>query len=242
MFRTVGKPKRAYLILSLERTGSGLLCDALRRTGRLGTPSELFGADALHPATPFPDYVDRIARQTTSGGVFGAKVHRNQYRELERAGNVTSPLDLVPTHCRRDARMVLLRREDRERQAISILLARGTGVWALADGDDTPVTLPADPHWLSRLHETPDDLSATLDEITATILDEARAWQDWLELANPDALHITYENLVDDYAATVVRVARHVAGVTLNPEDVPPARSRKQGDERTESMLRSWVR
>jgi LPS sulfotransferase NodH len=252
------QPEQAYLILTLERTGSGLLCDALERTGQLGTPYELFGADIHHramelgvaaadspPGSPLPvllpAYVDVIARQTMSGGVFGAKVHRNQYRELERSGSVTSPLDLVPGDCRSTARMVLLTRDDRERQAISVLLARGTGVWGQVEDDDAPeMVVAADPHWVARLNAPPERLCATLDEILETIVDEELGWSQWLATAGVDTLGITYEDLCEDYVGTVARVALHVAGVVLDPADVPRVRSVKQADERTENLLRLW--
>jgi hypothetical protein len=85
------QPERAYLILTLERTGSGLLCDTLERTGRLGTPYELFGAPYIH------------GRSTEFG---------------------IAAVDSTP--------------ESPRPTSFSILLARGTGVWGLVDGDEAP--------------------------------------------------------------------------------------------------------
>ena len=40
--------ERAYIIACLERTGSNLLCGALRATRRLGDPDEWLGQSRLH--------------------------------------------------------------------------------------------------------------------------------------------------------------------------------------------------
>src|SRR5437868_15429584 len=84
LFRNLRHPRRCYVLCAVARSGSNLLTDALRETGRAGQPkqffSELFqsgyGAKyGLDPASDYAGYVRGVINATaTSNGVFGFKL------------------------------------------------------------------------------------------------------------------------------------------------------------------------
>jgi LPS sulfotransferase NodH len=72
-----------YLICSVSRTGSHLLCEGLTSTGLAGMPDEHFGMLPL--GTDAGEYVSRCLRTlSTPNGVFGAKVGKYYYENLVR--------------------------------------------------------------------------------------------------------------------------------------------------------------
>src|SRR5437588_9893649 len=84
LLRNLRHPRRCYVVCAVARSGSNLLTDALRETGRAGQPkqffSELFqsgyGAKyGLDPASEYSRYVRGIiSAPAPSNGVFGFKL------------------------------------------------------------------------------------------------------------------------------------------------------------------------
>lgn len=252
--------ERAYLVLTVERTGSNLLCDALARTHRAGQPQEWFGYTDLHERAlaagaaaadscldspkliSLPFYVGAIAARHSYGGVFGAKVHRYQFLQLERDRLADSPLDLLPHARRDDAQLVLLTRNDRPRQAISILMAQATGVYAVsAEREEAKLPDHVEPPRRDIRLDSPKDLVETLDGILASIVEHEQGWRDWCRGSGLDVLELSYEALCDDYPEAVDRVMRHVTGAGVDPRAVPKPRLGMQRGEETERLLSLWT-
>jgi LPS sulfotransferase NodH len=248
---------RAYLILTLERTGSNLLCRALQRIPGAGVPREWFGYAGLHAQAEFagvaspastPDapvltslqeYIQAVSTLTSPDNVFGAKVHRYQFLRLERDGLAASPLDLLPFDSHQTARLVFLTRIDRQRQAVSTLLARRTGVYAVNhQGDPLPPksTLPR----LENEDDSPRALRKALDDILAEIVEHEQAWECWCETCGLPVLSVSYEALCADYAGTVADVYTHVTDVEVGRNAIPEQDLRIQRSEQTERLLRLW--
>lgn len=74
-------PKTTYMICATPRSGSTLLCEALRNTGVAGNPDEYFGpmhvprwSEQWQVANP-TEYVGKVLKQgSTTNGVFGVKI------------------------------------------------------------------------------------------------------------------------------------------------------------------------
>jgi trehalose 2-sulfotransferase len=134
------EPRVSYMVCSVPRSGSSLLCALLAGTGIAGAPAEFFHPDkmaALRERWETPDldgYVrELLARKTSPNGVFGVKAHWGQYDPLF-AGR--DPRTVFP-----DARIVFITRRDRLRQSISWVRALQTRKWA--DQDRPRVERPA---------------------------------------------------------------------------------------------------
>jgi trehalose 2-sulfotransferase len=218
-------PVRAYFVCATPRSGSGLLCRALARTGRAGAPAEYFnlrkilsrrwgvdrGLDSYLPALR--------ARRTGENGVFGMKVHW----EHLKSGDLAVLERPFP-----EAAYVLLRREDATRQAVSLWTAVHTGVWAVGNGTaPTPAQVP---YSFSAIHWQ-----------RARILAGSAGWEGALARAGVEPLRVSYEELTQAFAPTVARVFEHVTGSPLSPRDVPAPESRKLGgDSHYEELVRRF--
>lgn len=232
-------PRRSYLVCSTPRSGSTLLCEGLRATGALGTPTEYFNIEASvvplrrrwGSASP-EDFVRDLYRfRTSADGVFGAKLHWQQVEELrtdlglDRAPN----RGLMPEHQVLDglfpgARYLYVHRADDERQAVSYWLAERTRQWSVHHGEEPP---PA---------PLPDYDFAGIDEIRRKIEHGDACWARYFADSGIHPLRVTYEELADAYADVVARVAGEL-GVALGPGDVAAPRLRRQANGYSKQIL-----
>jgi LPS sulfotransferase NodH len=193
------------LVCGTPRSGSGLLCEALRNTGLIGHPDDFF-----EPATapelaarwgepPADRYLEQALEQGSSpNGVFAARLSLaglGALRELLAA----APRALPPT------RYVWIVRRDRVRQAISWERAEQGGTWARLAGE-RPLAVPR-PRF---------DASAIARRL-AEIERQDAAWRAWFEAAGATPIRVAYEDLAADYEGTARRVARALA------LEVPPS-------------------
>lgn len=206
-------PVRAYFVCATPRSGSGLLCRALARTGLAGAPAEYFNlrkilARRWGVGRELDSYLPALrAHRTDGNGVFGMKVH---WEHLARVGGDLALLERWfpgPAY-------VLLRREDVTRQAVSLWTALSTGVWATGS-DATPAQAP---YSFSAIHWQ-----------RTRILTGAAAWERAFAQAGIAPLRASYEELTQEFGTTVARVFEHVTGAHLSPGDAPAPESRKLG-------------
>jgi LPS sulfotransferase NodH len=155
-------PRQSYLICATQRTGSTLLCRALSATGAAGHPEEYFltGDPSFFPpdwkfweesplalaegAKDRRGYLDAVYKVgSTSNGVFGAKLMWNylsdvldKFREMPEFAGLSRAQVLATAFP--DARLVLLTRRDRIRQAVSWARAGLTGVYIVSDTEPAP--------------------------------------------------------------------------------------------------------
>ena len=122
-------PIVSYMVCSIPRSGSSLLCELLCATGRAGAPTEFFDATLMKEFSTawqvesFEQYLDALLRKKTSpNGVFGVKVHYGQFIDAFGDADVTG---LFP-----NLRFIYIRRQDHVRQAVSYARAEQTGQWA----------------------------------------------------------------------------------------------------------------
>jgi LPS sulfotransferase NodH len=193
MSTCIGHPQisRSYLVCTLPRSGSWLLCRMLAATGVAGKPIECFHQDFLDqaPRQSARHYVENAVRSGTTGnGVFGGKVHWSQFAVLSRlhdpAGHermLTLLSDLLP-----NLRFVWLTRRDKVRQAISYYRAIGTGVWWQVRGD-RPCT---------RTREPTFDYD-TINRFENSLTNQDSRWQALFETFDIDPFLVVYEDLAE---------------------------------------------
>ena len=121
--------RRSYMVCSVPRCGSSLLCELLCNTGIAGAPTEFFDPEQMGQfrerwrAPTQAEYLARLLeRKTSPNGVFGIKVHWGQ---LGAALGDSDPAEVFP-----GLRYVHIHRADELRQAISWVRALQTSQWA----------------------------------------------------------------------------------------------------------------
>ena len=209
LLRNLRHPRRCYVVCAVARSGSNLLTDALRETGRAGQPkqffSELFQSDygakyGLDPVTDYARYVRGVINATaTSNGVFGFKLMgwslEGFMARLRGTGQFATP-DSTEFEVLRSAfpRLQFIRiiRRNKLRQAISKARAMQTGLWKLADGRNA----------VGEAHFDRDLITQCLREGEI----EQAAWDRFFDNFPVAPLTIEYEQLSHDYKRTVTGV------------------------------------
>ncbi|MCI4662037.1 MAG: Stf0 sulfotransferase family protein [Neomegalonema sp.] len=143
-----GAPEHSYIICTSHRSGSNLLCDALRKTGALGNPQEWFmylkGARKKdwQDCDSLERYMARVYAEGTRGGpVLGVKmmwphlVHLND-RLLDWTDHSEIELYDWMKKAFPNCRFIFLSREDKLRQAISLEKAKQSGQYTKRGGAD----------------------------------------------------------------------------------------------------------
>jgi len=217
LLRNLRHPRRCYVVCAVARSGSNLLTDALRETGRAGQPkqffSELFQAGygakyGLDPVNDYAGYVRGVIDATaTSNGVFGFKLMgwslEGFLARLRGTGQFASA-DSTDLNVLRSAfpRLQFIRiiRRDKLRQAISKARAMQTGLWKLADGKNAE----------GEAHFDRDLISQCLREGEI----EQAAWDRFFHDFPGAPLMIEYEQLSRDYKRTV-RAVLNFLGIAL---------------------------
>jgi trehalose 2-sulfotransferase len=255
--RAVTQPRRAvpptwtapavtYLICTSPRSGSWLLCDALRETGLAGRPREWFnrleqqqqrGRWRLHTDRDLPlaGYLT-FARElsTTSNGVSGGKLHFYQFASLPwQLGWMHGFGGLTPagavSRLFPGARFIWLTRQDKARQAISLYLAARSGQWWQLD------ERPREEQPAVRF----DAAAIARIERELTVGDEG--WRDYFTASGVDPLVIRYEDFAGSYAGTVRNVLGWLGIADAENVTIAKPRLRRQADARTEEWLGEYL-
>ena len=238
-------PAATYIICTNPRSGSWLLSEGLSSTGLAGNPREWFnmGEEQAHRARwrmehsadlSFATYFE-IARaeSTTANGISGLKLHYFQLAELSTrmtawdGFGALSAAELLPKVFP-DARYIWLTRRDKARQAISLLMATSTDEWWNIEGaNDAPSENAGEPEY--------DPL--TLARMELGLANNDARWRSFFEGNRVQPLVIHYEDLVADYAGTIVNVLRWLGVREADSIAVPPTRLRRQSNARNEDWL-----
>ncbi|MCG5211965.1 Stf0 family sulfotransferase [Streptosporangium soli] len=244
-----------YLVLGAPRSGTNLLCHALHATGEAGEPDEWYGLSRLHRrllrwglahpdsrqeaprATDWPAYRQRLAERAAGEGRFGVKVFPYHVDPLFRSGQLSSPVDLLPTGYRADIRVIVVSRRDVVAQAVSMAIASRTGVFADVPGD-VPVRVPTRVAWwregpppalVPEGHRLTADAfdPAEIHQIVAGVRRQHAVWAGWLAATRFPRLSVTYEDLVDR-RELVLQSAFDLLGMSARAVDHPDSGLRRQ--------------
>lgn len=217
----------------MPRSGSSLLSEALCGLGRLGTPIEYFDRTGAFRwlserwgCADVEEYV-RLLHHRRPGptGVLGAKLHWFHLEELADAlrTSVHRAVDRVFPGCS----FVHVTRRDRDRQAVSWAVAMATGHWS----DGAGVYEGERPR--------PAYSFEAIDRCRRLLEASDRRWRAFFRTVGARPMHVVYEDLAADHAATVAAVARFL-GEPVDPADVPAPRLRRQADDHTEAMVERY--
>ncbi len=249
IFRQRSGP-RNYVICASHRSGSTLLCEGLRRTWHCGDPREYLsptrsvavfekGEVKIDPREDFPGYLcDVLTTMRTPNGVFGLKVMWKHVRQFPRRMD----LPIAMKDHRRIARslrqtfqpavFIWCRREDKIRQAVSLVKAKKTRLFTHQQRIGLPDKEPDEPPPFN------------FDEIDAAVKrfeDEEREWQTFFEAGRIDPLVFTYETFTADFVHHIEKALHHIgldpAGLTVES----PKHNQPLADETNEAWRRRYL-
>jgi LPS sulfotransferase NodH len=243
-----GATPTTYVICTTPRSGSWLLSDGLARTRIAGNPREWFnpGEEQLRRAQwriehgtdlTAAGYVALAQKlSATPNGVSGTKLHYSQFTQLpDRFGTVHRLRDLaapeILTRLFPEARYIWLKRKDKTRQAISLLLANQTGEWWRLPEVERPPT-EREPSF------EPVAVATLIDQLT----EQEAGWDAFFKGSGIRPLVIQYDTLVAEYERTIRRVLSRLGLDDAHSIAIRPPRLQAQADERTEEWLRVYRR
>lgn len=237
------KPHTSYLICGIQRSGSFLLREALKNTGLAGVPEEYFlegeyqdgGWARQHGVTTFREFLRLVIEKgTTDNGVFGAKIQQNEFpglmtrlRELPEYADLSDAqvlLALFP-----NVHYILITRRDTLRQAISWARAAQTGVFALKTG-----TLPIP-------KQAPVFDFEKIDSLRRLVLEGEAQWQDSFRKRGIEPFRVVYEELVEEYESTALRILDYLGVGYPNELAFGERQLQQQADESNELWAQQFL-
>jgi len=230
----------SYIICATPRSGSTLLCEALRNTGIAGNPDEYFGPMHVKrwrdewKTKSQSDYLGKAIEQSKGeNGVLGLKIMRlywqNVIEFLQSATNLTcySERDLM-SRCFPNLRYIWITRRNKVRQAVSWMKFLQGSAWYWED--ETPQEI-------GNLEFKPDVIR---EFIIQTASHEA-AWQEYFQVNKINPHIVVYEDLASAYEKTARDVIKYL-GIQPHGEIIfGERRLRKQADALTEEWVHKYL-
>jgi LPS sulfotransferase NodH len=203
---------------------------------------EYGGRYSEHPAMRDPSWrppdferlVENALREGTSeNGVMGTKIMWAYFRDFVRLARRTRglenvrPCEVPAAVLPRLRRFVWIRRRDTTRQAVSLWKALQTQRWRKDSDDDVGG------RGLRFNFAAVNHLKLRIDE-------HNEAWQDFFDGCGEEPIKVVYEDLVDDYEGTILRLLEGI-GVEI-PENfaVEMPKMKRQADELSEEWVRLY--
>ncbi|HEY1892389.1 MAG TPA: Stf0 family sulfotransferase [Steroidobacteraceae bacterium] len=239
----------AYVICTNPRSGSWLLSEGLAATGLAGNPREWLNTLEeqrqravwrMHHSSDLGlfEYLKRAREEaSTPNGISGIKVHLYQLVDLaQRMAPSLVPRRLstvdVASTVFANARYIWLTRRDKERQAISLLIASRTNDWWAIDG------IASDrQHQAGR--EPAFDARAIAKMETALRTNDLR-WQAIFKDRGIRPLTLYYEELAGEYASNILRALKWLEIPNVETLVVGPPRLNRQSSARNEEWLERY--
>jgi LPS sulfotransferase NodH len=240
-----GKVRTAYFVCTTHRSGSTFFCEGLGDAG-CGWPNEYFETSLapiwrdnwrLPPQTDAATYLrELIQRQTTSSGMFGAKLMWHQTKHLKK---MLQPLvapefpkmrlhDLL-TRVFGDVRYLWLRREDKIAQAISLARARQTGRWHSVDITGWVGVKPGG--------ETESFDFAEIQSIVKSLTEWEAKWERFFAQCGLRPMTLVYEEFSGRFQETMREALTFLGAPEQTHSAVPPPRHRKLAD----NVSKEWA-
>ncbi|QQL45467.1 Stf0 family sulfotransferase [Sulfuriroseicoccus oceanibius] len=218
-------PTKTLVIASTGRSGSHMLGHALHRTGAFGYPLEYANPtnftewERRFDTSGVEDTLHEIQnRRTAPNGVFGIKLH---YSHVRHHGGIRRIERLLP-----NAHYVILTRKDLVRQAVSLAVARQTGVWI--SGMEARNSNPTYDF---------DQINHCLREL---VLDNA-SWRYTLEAAALPYIEVSFDEVKNDLVDVVGRIAKF-AGIDVDASSLTNEHAtKKQGNELNDSWVNRFL-
>ncbi len=209
LFHKLRHPRRCYVVCAIPRSGSNLLTDGLHATRRAGRPKQFFlrkseldfaAAHNLDLSAGFAAYVrDIITATATSNEVFGFKLmswYLDDFLARLRGTGAFAEAGTTDLELLRNAfprlKFVHVFRRHKLRQALSKARAHQTGLWKVQEGK----TVQREPQFDAEL----------IEQCLKESDQQEKLWERFFQRIGTDPLRVEYENLCEDYEATIRRV------------------------------------
>ncbi|MDO8354178.1 MAG: Stf0 family sulfotransferase [Aestuariivirga sp.] len=205
-----------YIVMSSPRTGSSMLCAALSDTSLAGKPAEFMHKKTLknenHPeadAETLTQYIKKfMSENVTSNGVFGMKMHFNQFGNLfsQKQNGFKRGLEFLGNF----QKFILIYRHDKLLQAISEMLASESDLWG-SDEEKSRFSL-------GRPFQESDVL--TISRILNRQIHEEYAWRDILQQLGVNFHSVKYEDLAGATKRELQGVKEYLGIKELEPVEL----------------------
>jgi LPS sulfotransferase NodH len=200
-----------FLVASLQRTGSGYLCELLRQAGKTGRVGEYLN----------PQYLDQIMRdhgigcrdaalraigKESRGQARGVKLHFEDFRRLLREFSLE---ELLPE------KIIFVTREDRLAQAVSLARARETGAWTSKQ----------------KIVAAPVYRYVAVAQAMREINEQVIQWQTLFQVTGRKPIQFTYEEICEDPQGAVGSALAYLGIDEERPVDATATERQVQRDD-----------
>jgi LPS sulfotransferase NodH len=232
----------SYIIASIQRSGTHLLCSILRSTGIAGSPEEYFLSrpgetwEKRWGAPSRVAYVEQVLRQNTAAdGVFGTVVMWSYFdRMLQMLQEIPKYKTLhgaqLLSAVFSKPKYIWMRRRNQVEQAVSWAMACQTGVW----------TQKAEKK--SQPHATPKFDFKVIDEWCKRIAAHDEGWASYFRENQIEPLVLFYEDVVESRCATAERVLEFLNLPFPPGMEIPPPAVEKQATRISEDWVARYLK
>ena len=224
-------PAISYIITSVQRSGTHLLCSILRSTGIAASPEEHFlckPGETWEKRWGAPSrlaYVQNVLRQnTTANGVFGTVVMWSYFermllmlQEIPAYKNLNGAQLLAAVF--RNPKYIWMRRRNHVEQAVSWAMACQTGIWSQkAEKKTHPRAIPKFDF-------------KVIDEWRNRIAAHDDGWVNYFHDNQIEPLILFYEDVVTSHRIAAERILEFLE-LPLPPDlEIPPPAVEKQANQ-----------
>jgi LPS sulfotransferase NodH len=234
-------PAISYIIASVQRSGTHLLCSILRSTGIAGSPEEHFLSkpgeawEKRWGASSRIAYVQQVLRQNTAAnGVFGIVVMWSYFermvqllQEIPDYKNLIGAQLLAAVFNR--PKYIWMRRRNHVEQAVSWAMACQTGVWT-KKGEEK-----------SQPSAVPEFDFKVIDEWCKRIAAHDESWANYFRENQIEPLVLFYEDVVASHRAAAECVLEFL-GLPFPPGlEIPPPTVEKQASRISEDWAARYL-
>jgi LPS sulfotransferase NodH len=232
----------SYVIASIQRSGTHLLCSILRSTGVVGSPDEHFLSkpgetwEKRWGAPSRVAYVQHVLRQNTAAnGVFGTVVMWSYFermlgmlQEIPAYRNLNGAQLLAAIF--RKPKYIWMRRRNHVEQAVSWAMACQTGVWTQkAEEKSQPSAIPRFDF-------------KVIDEWCNRIAAHDEGWANYFRENQIEPLVLFYEDVIASHRAAAQRVLEFL-GLPFPPDmEIPPPAVEKQATRISEEWAACYLK
>jgi len=236
------KPHVSFLVCTLARSGSGLLCDALWNTGLAGKPDEYFNPDTVNKhlrtnkSNDYIDYLNKILNEnSTENKVFGAKLMWDDFFFLKgKISTIKSFSHLKISDSMNilfpNLHYIWIRRQDKIKQAISLWKMYKTGIPTWRNDRPLSYKIPLEFNFKK--------IKTLVNQLT----EDEQNWQNYFANNRIKPFIITYEkDLEHSYKNTIKRTLEYL-NIPVPENLILWTKYKKQSDKLSEEFEKLYYK
>ena len=235
-------PAISYIIASVQRSGTHLLCSILRSTGIAGSPEEHFlskPGETWEKRWGSPSraaYVQQVLRKnTTANGVFGIVVMWSYFeqmlqllQEIPEYKNLNEAELLAAVFHK--PKYIWIRRRNHVEQAVSWAMACQTGVWTQKREEK------------SQPHDAPKFDFKVIDEWCKRIAAHDEGWANYFRENQIEPLVLFYEDVVASHRAAAEDILKFLRLPFPTGIEIPAPAVEKQATPISEEWTARYIK